>query len=405
MPGDAEPDPATASKTEPVEWGTTTVSDPSMFAKFFLCSCGKYRLPDRLIEQPRAPRPMVFTRAFLQHATQVRTERNSHMLKHVSDLCRTPRLPPDVIAKCIPAKYARVSEMTCGGMSRIYAASADHMEHVVIKTTDCSRGLGIHEYACYDMLARCGLPIPKIKYVAMYGQILIMILSRHTLSLSSLLLALADRPASPLLDAVIHNVRHLLALLREARISYCDFSPDNIMVDVDPETLQGRFVIIDPQFALSMGFLTKKIGGSWARNVDRVHFAHKMQTLAMSEPRLRAIAARICEDFLGGIPSDAQTKRWILSVLPDGLRIAYDCIDRASRRRTEITSRKISSHGGGQHGHHHTPHQPENDQIAHAHHAHHAHHVGNVHHVGHVRHASPSQRGESRGKNPALRPS
>lgn len=317
------------------EWATTTVSDPSFFARFFLCSKGKFRLDDHDIPRPRVPRSMHLTPSFLKHAGHVRSERNSHMLRHVSKLCRTPRLHPDVIAKCIPPKYMGVHELTCGGMSRIYTARVEGTnEYVVIKTTDCSRGLGVHEYACYSMLARHGVPIPEIKYVAMYGKTLIMILSKLTLSLSSFLLACADHPAAEraLFDPVIHNVQYLLALLGDESISYCDFSPDNIMVDVDLHTLEGRLVLIDPQFALSMGYLTKKIGRSWAHNVDRVHFAYKIQTLAMSEPRLRPIAARICTAFLGFVPSDEHTKTWVLNVLPDGLRIAYDCIDRAATR-------------------------------------------------------------------------
>jgi hypothetical protein len=245
-------------------------------------------------------------------------------------------LHPRVIAKCIPERYVDVKELTCGGMSRIYIAKTHGThESVIIKTTDCSRGLGVHEYACYAMLARHGVPIPDITYVATYGKILIMILSKLTLSLSSLLLALAEHPTAEhaLFDAVIHNVQHLLALLEDEKISYCDLSPDNIMVDIDPRTLKGRLVLIDPQFALATACLTKKIGRSWAQNVDRVHFAYKIKTLAMTEPRLRPIAARICTSFLGFVPSDTQTKRWVLSVLPDGLRIAYDCIDRAARKK------------------------------------------------------------------------
>lgn len=330
------------------DWATTTVSDPSLFAKFFLCSKGKFRLDDRHITHPRNPRPIHFTPSFLHYAQRVRSERNSHMLRHVSKLCRTPRLHPDIITKCIPAKYNGVKELTCGGMSRIYIAKTHGTsETVVIKTTDCSRGLGVHEYACYTMLARHGVPIPDIKYVAMYGKTLIMILSKLTLSLSSLLLALADHPSveHALFDTVIHNVLYLLALLEDEKISYCDFSPDNIMVDIDPHTLEGRLVLIDPQFAIATALLTKKIGRSWAKNVDRVHFAYKIQTLAMSEPRLRHIAARICTSFLGFVPSDAQTKRWVLSVLPDGLRLAYDCIDRAARKRSSRQKSSASQYG------------------------------------------------------------
>jgi hypothetical protein len=307
---------------------TTTVSDLSAFAQFFMCCSSslpltKFRLKDRVIDAPTHHMDIRFKESLLNDTYKVRAERNSHILRHVTSLCRTSRVHTDIITKCIPEQYTDVEELTCGGMSRIYSAEPG----VVIKTTDCSRGLGLYEYSAYMMLERDNFPIPSIEYVAMYGQYLIIILSRHSFSLSSLLLALARR-ASPAdsgtLDAVLHNVRYLLHEFKQKDITYCDFSPDNIMIDANPETGIGRCILIDPQFVVRTSHLTLSMGRHWAENIDRVHFAYKIRALAIQEPQLMTIAHRVCTEFLGYVPSAKQTKRWILNVLPDGLRVAYD---------------------------------------------------------------------------------
>ena len=323
------------------ELSTTTVSDLSPMAKFFLCSSSslpltKFHLSYRVMDEPTEPRPIPFTQSILNDAYRVRSVRNSRILRHVTTLCRTSPLKTHVIAQCIPSKYVSVKELTCGGMSRIYSAQVVDGPAVVIKTTDCSRGLGLHEYTSYQMLARANVPIPSIHHVAMYGKYLIIILSRHSFSLSSLLLALAGRAHSPetttMLDALLHNVRFLLRSFREKNITYCDFSPDNIMVDIDPETSCGKCILIDPQFAVHTSRLARVMGRHWADNIDRVHFAFKVRALAMQEPPMLPLAHTVCTEFLGYIPTEKQTKRWILNVLPDGLRIAYDSVQNASKK-------------------------------------------------------------------------
>lgn len=323
------------------ELSTTTVSDLSPMAKFFLCSSSslpltKFHLSYRSMDEPAEPVGIPFTRSFLSETYRIRSVRNSRILRHVTSLCRTSPLETHVISRCIPSKYVNVKELTCGGMSRIYSAQSLNGPAVVIKTTDCSRGLGLHEYTSYHMLARANLPIPSIHHVAMYGKYLIIILSRHSFSLSSLLLALAGHTPSSettnILDALLHNVRFLLRSFREKNITYCDFSPDNIMVDVDPETLTGKCILIDPQFAVHTSRLTNVMGRHWADNIDRVHFAFKVRALAMQEPPMFPLANRVCTEFLGYMPSEKQTKRWILNVLPDGLRIAYDSVQNASKK-------------------------------------------------------------------------
>ena len=341
----------------PDELSTTTVSDISPLAQFFLCSSSslplsKFHLPYRKIDEPGSAVDIVFTRGVLDDAYRIRSVRNSQILRRVTSLCRTSRLETSVIAKCIPAVYTDVEEMTCGGMSRIYSAkSVDNTEPpVVVKTTDCSRGLGLYEYDSYMMLARKNFQIPSIHYVAMYSNYLIIILSRHSFSLSSLLLALAGRNSPGdlgMLESIMHNIRHLLYSFRLKNITYCDFSPDNIMIDVDPGTLTGKFVLIDPQFAVHTSRLSNIIGHNWVDNIDRVHFAYKVRALAIQEPSMQNLAYKVCTEFLGYVPSPKHTKRWILNVLPDGLRIAYECIRRDATHHARAL-KKNSRKGYGQ---------------------------------------------------------
>ena len=323
---------------------TTTMSDLSPLAKFLLCLSSsvpltKFHLAYRSVETPDAPVDIHFTKSFLKDAYAVLSERNSSILRNITSLCRTLPLATKTIEQCIPSKYSDVKELTCGGMSRIYSCrSAQDEAQVVIKTTDCSRGLGVHEYDSYQMLSRHAFPIPSIYYAATYSKYLILILSRHSFSLSSLLITLARRNSSydsEMLETVLLNVTFLLQRLKESNITYCDFSPDNIMIDVDPESMTGRCILIDPQFAIHTTTLAKKLGANWADNIDRVHFAYKVRTLAINEPYMLPLARAVCTKMLGYVPSDKQTKRWILNVLPDGLRIAYDTMHtkkKSSRR-------------------------------------------------------------------------
>lgn len=324
------------------ELTTTTVCDASLFMKFLLCCSssvplGKFHLVDRSLTSPDTLPVLNFTPGFIRDANKVRSMRNSRMLRHVAELCRTPRLDSSIIARCIPSKYSDVMELTCGGMSRIYTAHTENTE-VIIKVTDCSRGLGVYEYQSYKLLRRAGFSVPPIYYVAMYGKFLIMIMPRLTFSLASLYLTFAERGRQedePLFDAVHQSVSYMLNALRAKKIAVNDFSPDNVMVQIDSKTLQGKLVLIDPQFTLPMRELS--MGRGWVENIDRVHFAYKVMALAMQDTRMFPIAKRICTEYLGFVPTAKGTKRWILNVLPYGLRIAYDSIDKTSSQNKDMS--------------------------------------------------------------------
>lgn len=334
------------------ELSTTTVSDSSTFVKFVTCCCplssipmSRFYLHNRSLPTTSThPNCLRFSKERLDQAAKTRTIRDFKMLQSVTSLCRTPRLDVQFVAKCIPDSYKDVRELTCGGMSRIFSATSGHgtsSSNVVIKVTDCSRGLGMHEYDCYTLLAQNGFNIPTIDYVAKYGNTLIMILSRYAFSLSSLFFSLAttnshNQGTNPrILDDIIECVCCLLNKLKERDIAYCDFSPDNIMVDIDTTTLCGKLVLIDPQFALPMSHLASKLGRHWAENIDRVHFAHKVRILALQDRRLSHISDTICTKFLGHVPSEKETTKWVLNVLPHGLRIAYDSIHNEAKNSPE----------------------------------------------------------------------
>lgn len=320
------------------ELRTTIVSNPTIVEKFFLCLCfssslplTKFYLRDKVIDAPLVEIPMSFKSDFLKLAERNRLEGNKEMLHHVESM--TASLQVSVVQKCIPSRYTNVRPLTCGGMSRIYAARSPTSD-VVIKITDCSKGLGMYEYECFERLASKGFRIPHIHYMAMYGRYHIMILSRHAFTLSTFLITLAEKNQGQalseedecLLGAAVSNLKYILRLLRHHDISFCDLSPDNIMVDINPVNGHGRFVLIDPQFAVPSHPLAKKIGRRWAENIDRVHFAFKIRTLAASDPRLTSIADFICLELLGYIPTECAARKWVLTVLPHGLRIAHDCL-------------------------------------------------------------------------------
>lgn len=318
------------------ELSTTTVSNPSKLAKFFLCCCSssvpytKFYLHSREFESIDTPAPLHICRECLAKASTMRMIRNTRMLKNVTDLCRTPHIDPEFVQKCIPSAYYDVTTMTCGGMSRIYTAHLiGSFDTVVIKVTDCSKGLGMYEYASYKLLQRHGFSVPRIDYVASYNAILLMIMKKYTFSLATLLIALGayKMPGrETIVSDIITHIRYILQQFRAKGLTYCDFSPDNVMVDIDTRTMQGRLVLIDPQFLVSSKTLSTKLGKRWALNVDRVHFVHKLRLLAIQEPGLIDISDRVSKDLLGYVPSEKEAKDWILYTLPDGLRIAYDCI-------------------------------------------------------------------------------
>jgi len=139
----------------------------------------------------------------------------------------------------------------------------------------------------------------------------------------------------------MHNVRYLLGKIQEEGITFSDFSPDNIMVDVN-ERGSAQLLMIDPQFATTTGALAKHLGRRWAENIDRIHFAYKVRTLDManSTQAMHRIALGVCREFLGHVPSDARIRHWVLAVLPKGLRVAYDTI--ATSRRL-ISRRTVSN--------------------------------------------------------------
>jgi hypothetical protein len=311
---------------------TTTMSDLSRAKRFLLCVCmlrySRFYLEDYDVVCPLQPLRCVLDRNFVREACRIQLSRNNNSIHSiVSHLCRTPRVSNEIVQNCIPQKPpCRVVEMACGGMSRIYAFADDRP--VVIKVTDCSRGVGRYELECYKYLKKHGFETPSIRYAAMYGSLKLFIMDRQHFNLTTALIAISRDDGNnngKYMDCIMHNVKYLLLKLRINKISFCDFSPDNITVRVGADGTSD-LLLIDPQFCIDTDLLSKKTGRHWAHNIDRVHFAYKVRALAIGISSMHAVSDRVCMELLGRIPTEKETRRWLLKTLPDGMRIAYDTV-------------------------------------------------------------------------------
>jgi len=323
----------------------TAVGDMSWLSSWLLCHwCTglymrrRFRLNDHEIAYPHRTMPMMFDTDFIEQAIDVRVHRDRHTLGSViSTLCRTPVISISFLSQCLPDRFTHLAPMTCGGMSRVFSAHDTATgDPVVVKVTECSRGCGLYEMSSYKLLASRSLPIAKVYYTAMYENIHIMVMKRYPFTLSSVLLAISQRYVEyqAYLGPLLHNIRYILGRLREERITFSDFSPDNIMVDVR-EDGSARCILIDPQFATEKAHITRTLGRQWTDHIDRVHFAYKVRTLYMAHRTLevQCVTGKVCQDLLAHVPSEATIRAWILKVLPQGLRVAYDAIVAEHKRR------------------------------------------------------------------------
>lgn len=302
----------------------TTVSDISVLKSLFVCFCckSKYVLDERHLLLPSTPRKITFSRQFTAYATLERIARNiGNLTSVVTVLCQTPYISRAALKTYLPDTYTNITEVTCGGMSRVYSAVV-HGVDVIVKVTDCSRGIGTKEVEAYIDLREKGVDVANILRAIKRGKTHILVMKRYQFTLSSVLVALLKHPDCYIeryLGDLLHNVKHVLCQLQSAGLTYGDFSPDNIMCDD-----HGQLLLIDPQFCVPTSKLAKKVGHLWARNIDRVLFAFKVRALAMSmnTAGMRYISDLVCDDFLGRRPTDGETRKFLLKVLPDALRMA-----------------------------------------------------------------------------------
>lgn len=310
---------------------------------FWLC----YRKRPPLSPMPTPPlssstppfdalRPMRTPPGLLNAVKFIQDIHDSTTLKsEVSTLCRTlpqadirSMLPPHTFCLSSPVK-----PITCGGMSRIYEARMLEFGDVIVKITDRRRSLGKYESYGYTLLQKAGLPIPILHYKVSQNGFDIMAMERLTCTLTTLLTAIAhnQRDFGDLLTHIITWIDALLRKLQDFDLAFCDLSADNIMCRIT-EGKHIEFVLIDPQFAVSMSHLSAKMGAEWAESVDRIHFGLKMRALSLmkqkdgASPCLQRIAERICKELIGYLPPAGDVRQWLTGKLPSILRIAYSLL-------------------------------------------------------------------------------
>lgn len=309
----------------------TTVSDLSPLQRYVFCLCSTLPLPtrflsDRAVARVQAePRDLVLTAAQLQSVREQRRVQDASTLASiVSTLCRTPPLAPASVSHMLDGAYGDIREMTCGGMARVYAGTCARTgDDVAIKVADSSKGFATYEWRCYWMLRDRGLRVADLRVRTRRGSHTLTVMDRYECTFSALCIALAPHPEH--VQRLVRAIQHILTALADGGITYSDFSPDNIVCRIaDGGAVQC--VLIDPQFATRTSLLAKTLGARWARNVDRVHFAHKMKTLELHYPRVREIGDAMCLALLGHVPTFDETRRFLTKILPSALRCTYDVV-------------------------------------------------------------------------------
>ena len=292
---------------------------------------------------PLAPIPC--PRNLLTAVHYIQDVHDSTTLRSIANsMCRTKAVRVDDVRAILPAEYACLEPITCGGMSRIYAAKRverDSSEggggdsgvgHVIVKVTDRTTSLGRHEHYGYKLLKDAGIETAHVVWHDSKGKYDIIVLQRLDCTVTSLMTAIAHNQAEfmPIFHSLMQHIASLVHSLANAGISFCDLSADNIMCRHDPIHNTLHLVLIDPQFALPTTELARHLGVKWATHVDRIHLAMKIRALSLLShgTAMRVVTRKACDELLGFVPSDADVQTWLTRKLPACLRIAYHILCR-----------------------------------------------------------------------------
>jgi hypothetical protein len=327
---------------------TTTSVSTDAFGTWLLCRCAYFGKASKPWKTSCAPMSSILhslkeqedsmvvevSSKFLEYAKIVQSHRNQHMFS-LAAMCFTPELKLQDLKECLPPnEYERITPLTCGGISRIYSAVRKYDETpVIIKVTCINTTFALKELECYDNLASKGFRVPEIYFAASYiGKYQILVMPRLAMTLSTAFLCIArmhDEDHSALLDALLKNTYQLILSLYLHKISFCDLSPDNIMLQPRLGKTSDRldFYLIDPQFAVDTELLACKVPHRWARSLDRIHFAYKVRLLSIvcspeEQQRMSFIANRVCTILLDTFPTSQETREWLMQILPKALRIS-----------------------------------------------------------------------------------
>jgi len=283
--------------------------------------------------------PIPCPRNLLTAVHYIQDVHDSTTLRSIANsMCRTKAVRVDDVRAILPAEYACLEPITCGGMSRIYAAkrvagdSNECVEHVIVKVTDRTTSLGRHEHYGYKLIQDAGIETAKVVWHDSKGKYDIIVLQRLDCTLTSILTAIAHNQTEfmPIFELVMQHIASLVHALSNAGISFCDLSADNIMCRHDPVRNTLHLVLIDPQFALPTTELARHLGKKWATHVDRIHLAMKIRALSLLShgTAMRVVTRKACDELLGFVPSDADVHMWLTRKLPACLRIAYHILCR-----------------------------------------------------------------------------
>jgi hypothetical protein len=248
--------------------------------------------------------------------------------QHAPVQCQTPKLSLAFAADLVQGLgVTLVAEIDRGGMSRVYATSADAL---VVKISDVARGWSRHEPRAYGMLEGAGLPAARVAFARFRQGFMIIGLEKLQCSFAAVLKTCAMEDAL-VVDELVRSLKQLLAHLKAAAITFGDLSATNIMYRVPP----GELCLIDPQFACPTAFLTRGLGRDQAGAFDTVHLALKIHAIGLADPSpaVRRTAAVVCCALLNADrpPSQEQTAHWLRRDAPVGLRLAYDAMARAKK--------------------------------------------------------------------------
>jgi hypothetical protein len=241
--------------------------------------------------------------------------------------CATKRIPARILDR-MPEEYRVEGEMTLGGISRLFRVVHIATGHRhVLKITDVSTGIGMHEILGFAMLQRCNIPAVKVLYHTHIDRYHMTILEQMDCTVTTLLLTIASSAFDTLKlqRRVFAAIDDLLQQLSKHRISFVDFTTDNIMCHIDTPSQTIRFVLIDPQFAVSTDALSRSIGAMYARNIDRVHVCTKFAGVALlgRDPRLLKCATSLCKSCLGYMPRVSEVVHILATRVPSILHAAH----------------------------------------------------------------------------------
>jgi hypothetical protein len=221
---------------------------------------------------------------------------------------------------------------THGGMGRIYALKDPSrvLKVADLKTSWCRyepgnyRTLEANNIPCATMYADCRRPLDNTVFV-------LMILERLEFTMTALIRAAGRAKEDPRKISII--LKSLLRMLKNANLAYGDLSPENIMFrrcssesSSDSASASGCTSSPTNLFEIALDAFQRGMTVKKADAFDTTYLALKIQIIGILDPPIRKFAESICADILGYVPTEQQTRHWLVYDAPVGLFVAYDIL-------------------------------------------------------------------------------